>query len=76
MRLHELLPKLTAEQRNVLAEKCGTSVNYLYQLAGGHRRPSMAMAANIAQATGGKVPISSWLSQHATAKSKTTPKAA
>jgi len=30
MRLHELLPKLTAEQRNVLAEKCGTSVNYLF----------------------------------------------
>jgi transcriptional regulator with XRE-family HTH domain len=62
MRLHELLPRLSAEQRQQLASNCGTSVNYLYQLAGGHRTPSLTLASLIATATQGKVPVSSWVS--------------
>lgn len=42
-------------QRAALAEACGTSPAYLYQLATGRRRPKALLAAKIEEATSGEV---------------------
>lgn len=50
--LQEFLRAATQDERNRVATACGTSVGYLYQLAGGHRRnPSAALAVAIERAT-------------------------
>ena len=41
----------TAAERDLLAEKIGTSPGQLYQLAGGHRQASADMAGRIESAT-------------------------
>lgn len=41
--------------RERLAGACGTSVGYLYQIAGGHRRPSVPLALRLERHTGGWV---------------------
>lgn len=76
MKLHEYLPRLSAGQRHELADYCGTSVNYLYQLAGGHRTPSLTLASLIAAATQGQVPVSSWVSAGSKPSRKSSRKAA
>lgn len=50
--LQEFLRAATADEREGVAAEAGTSVGYLYQLAGGHRRnPSAALAVAIQRAT-------------------------
>lgn len=43
------------DERQHLADAVGSSVGYLYQLAGGHRQPSLQMALDIERHTGGCV---------------------
>lgn len=42
-------------ERERLARDCGTTVGYLYQIAGGHRRAGVRLALRLEQATGGAV---------------------
>lgn len=53
--LAEHLRTLTADQRERLAARCKTSVAYLYQIAGKHRRPSVGLAEAIEKETDGRV---------------------
>ena len=49
--LNEFLREASKRERAQVAEACGTSVPYLYQLAGGHRRASPQMAILLEAAT-------------------------
>lgn len=49
--LTSLLRSCTPEQRLWLAEQAGTTVNYLYLLAGCHRQPGTALAVAIEDAS-------------------------
>jgi hypothetical protein len=52
MTLKEFLRAASKEQRQEVADAAGTSVGYLYQLAGGHRRnPGTHIALGIESAT-------------------------
>ncbi len=42
-------------ERQRLAQESGTTVGYLYQVAGGHRRPGAALALRVERATRGAV---------------------
>lgn len=42
----------TEKQREAAAKKAGTTVAYLYQIAGGHRTPRPKLAQRIQEATG------------------------
>jgi DNA-binding transcriptional regulator YdaS (Cro superfamily) len=55
MELSDYLRSLKDQQRQALAIAAGTKVGYLYQLAGGHRRPSNDLALRIEEASGGVV---------------------
>ena len=55
MELSEHLRLLKPEQREALAAAAITTVGYLYQLAGRHRRASVDMAIRIETASGGVV---------------------
>lgn len=56
MDLREWLHAATGEEREEMARAASTSVAYLYQLAGGHRRASANMAIAIETATQASVP--------------------
>lgn len=47
MKMTEFLRAASKRERAEVAERCGTSVSYLYQLAGGHRHASVLLAARI-----------------------------
>lgn len=47
MELKEYIRFLTPEERQAFAVKANTSVGYLYQLAGGHRKAGALLAKNI-----------------------------
>jgi DNA-binding transcriptional regulator YdaS (Cro superfamily) len=49
------LADATAAQRARVAKAAGTSVNYLYQIGGGHRVTGAGLARSIELATGGDV---------------------
>lgn len=55
MKLSAWMREASQDARQQVAEKAGTSVAYLWQLAGFHRTPSAALAAKIETATKGKV---------------------
>jgi DNA-binding transcriptional regulator YdaS (Cro superfamily) len=55
MTLLNLYKSMTREQREALARAVGTSPAYLSQLAYGHRRAGIRVAAAIQQATDGQV---------------------
>lgn len=55
MRFADFYRSMSPEGRQQLAERVGTSVAYLQQIAGGHSRPSAAMAAKISDGTMGAV---------------------
>lgn len=52
MNMTEFLRAASKRERAEVAERCGTSVSYLYQLAGGHRHASVLLAARIEAHTG------------------------
>lgn len=64
-KLAEWMKVATKEERERVAEEAGTSVDYLYQLAGGHREnPKLRLAAGIVRAiytlhmeTMGRLPV-------------------
>ncbi|MDH4228956.1 MAG: helix-turn-helix domain-containing protein [Nitrospirota bacterium] len=45
----------TPRERDRLARECGTTVGYLYQVAGGHRRVGVSLALRLERATSGAV---------------------
>jgi len=51
MKLDEFLKTADQDERSRVADEAGTSVAYLYQIAGGHRKPSTDLAKKIAAAT-------------------------
>jgi hypothetical protein len=53
--LLKLLRSLTDLQRMELAEDINTTVNYLYKLAGGHKRAGPLLAKRIAEKSGYRV---------------------
>lgn len=57
--LHAYLTE-TKETGRSFAKRIGASEQFVSFLRQGSRRPSLAMAIKIAQATGGKVAVTSW----------------
>ncbi len=55
--LRDWLAKASTEERESLAKEARTSVAYLWQLAGGHRRASLKLAKKLQDASGGKLTI-------------------
>lgn len=56
--IKEWLSSVAEDERSLVAESAGTSVAYLYQLAGGHRKASLELADRLQTATKGKLTIS------------------
>ena len=55
--LRDWLASSSAERREEVAVKAGTSVGHLWQLAGGHRRASADLAWRLQDASGGEITI-------------------
>lgn len=55
MKLLDYLKALEAEDRASIAERCGTSVDYLFQIAYGKRTPKAALAVAIERESAGQV---------------------
>ena len=55
MELSECIRISSRRERQRVATACITTVGYLYQVAGGHRRPSVPLALRIEDATRGAV---------------------
>lgn len=63
MKLADWMRNHSADERLSLAKKCGTSVGYLYKLAGKHGTPSLVMAKKIELHTDGRVNHDSFVSK-------------
>ncbi|MHB8916208.1 MAG: hypothetical protein ACYC4K_10405 [Thiobacillus sp.] len=63
MKLKDYIKSITKEQREEFASMSGTSVGYLYLLAGSHRTPSMSMARRLQKASNGRVSLNDWDTQ-------------
>lgn len=61
MDMRTFLQSINADERKKVAKSAGTSVNYLYQIAGGHRDPSKKLAIKLSHATGGAVSVAELL---------------
>lgn len=59
-RFLEYLKGLSPEQRAVLADRCDTSVDYLFQLGYGNRRPKPELAVSLDRETQGVVTCEEW----------------
>lgn len=55
--LRAWLAKTPADVRAAVAEKAGTSVGHLWQLAGGHRNASAELAVRLQEASEGEITI-------------------
>ncbi|MCP1446421.1 transcriptional regulator with XRE-family HTH domain [Pseudomonas sp. GGS8] len=55
--MQEWLKKATAKERDQVAAEAGTSVGYLYQIAGGHRKPSLELSKKLQAASCGELTI-------------------
>nr|EDZ38295.1 MAG: Hypothetical protein CGL2_11278001 [Leptospirillum sp. Group II '5-way CG'] len=55
MKLNEYMRELTRSQKEDLAGRVGTSLNYLFQLSGEFSVPGPKIALRIEHATGGQV---------------------
>lgn len=53
--LQSWMQEHNAEDRKQLATLCNTTVEYLYQLAGGHRKPSLKLALLLQEHTSNEV---------------------
>lgn len=49
MTFAEFIRSINKDQRKALAQRCGTTEAYFYQIAGGHRKPSAMLAKKIAK---------------------------
>lgn len=57
MQLREWLRGATENERDALAKGAGTSVAYLWQLAGGHRKASIELASRLQAASNGAITV-------------------
>ena len=55
--LQQWLSKTPNDQREAVAEEAKTTVAYLWQLSGGHRKASLELAKRLRDATGGALTI-------------------
>ncbi|WP_314408877.1 hypothetical protein [Pseudomonas kuykendallii] len=55
--LREWLANASPERRDEVARKAGTSAGYLWQLAGGHRKPTPEIAERLQESSGGEITI-------------------
>ncbi|SFY30429.1 hypothetical protein [Azotobacter vinelandii] len=55
--LRDWLASKTAEEREFIARKAGTTVGHLWQLAGGHRKASAELAERLQDASRGEITI-------------------
>ncbi len=55
MELKDYLTSCDKGQREDFATRCRTTVAYLYQIAGGHRKASHVLAARMADESAGEV---------------------
>jgi len=55
MKLDHYIRISSRRERQRLAHTCGTTVGYLYQIAGQHRRPGVPLALRLEGATAGAV---------------------
>lgn len=55
--LREWLAQTPADERERVAQKAGTSVGHLWQLAGGHRKASAELAERLQDSSDGKISI-------------------
>lgn len=55
MKLRQYLDELKPEARRSFADRVGTTMDYFYQLTGGHRKPSVELVKRIESESGGKV---------------------
>ena len=55
--LREWLANASPERRDEVARNAGTSPGYLWQLAGGHRKPTPEIAERLQEASGGEITI-------------------
>lgn len=51
------LAQKSAEERDLIAKKAGTTVGHLRQLAGGHRQASAELAERLQDASSGEITI-------------------
>lgn len=57
MKLSTYLDKLNPVDQQTFAKRCGTSVDYLKQIASGTRRPGAKLAVDIERESLGAVPV-------------------
>ena len=57
MALKQYLKTLTSDERATLASEAGTSVGYLDQLKGDHRKPGPALARRLVAASRGELTL-------------------
>lgn len=55
MNMKEFIKSLNKSDRELIAKKAGTTDDYLFQIAGGHRNPSAALAKKLEIASGGVI---------------------
>lgn len=55
--LRDWLGQTNDPERQAMASRADTSVAYLWQLAGGHRKASLEMAKRLQDASGGQLTI-------------------
>jgi DNA-binding transcriptional regulator YdaS (Cro superfamily) len=59
MDMKRYLNSIDEKERIAVAEKAGTTVGYLWQISGNHRKPGALLARKIERVTGGRVKASS-----------------
>lgn len=57
MKLSDYLEFLDASERQAFADRAGTTVDYLQQLKGGHRKPSVELSRRFVSASNGKLKL-------------------
>ena len=55
--IKQWLSEASETERKRVASEAGTSIAYLFQLSGGHRKASLELAFQLQQATRGKLTI-------------------
>lgn len=59
MKLLDFINMHPRSERPALAHACGTSLAYLKQVAGGHKKPNVKLSLNIARLSDYRVPLKS-----------------
>jgi hypothetical protein len=57
MKMRDFLKSRSNAEREMVAAKAGTSVDYLWQISGGHRKPSVALSRRLVDASDGALTL-------------------